>query len=49
MGLVQLMRDTGMRLLDVQWQTEHLKSLGAVEIGRREYLALLANALEQSG
>ena len=45
MGLVRLMRETGMQLLDVQWQTEHLKSLGAVEVGRAEYLALLADAL----
>jgi leucyl/phenylalanyl-tRNA--protein transferase len=45
MSLVQLMRDTGMTLLDVQWRTNHLGSLGAVEIGRREYLSLLAEAL----
>jgi leucyl/phenylalanyl-tRNA--protein transferase len=45
MGLVQLMRDSGMRLLDVQWCTEHLASLGAVEVSRAEYLALLAHAL----
>jgi leucyl/phenylalanyl-tRNA--protein transferase len=46
MGLVALMRDTGMRLLDVQWRTEHLASLGAIEVGRAEYLDLLAEALE---
>jgi leucyl/phenylalanyl-tRNA--protein transferase len=46
MGLVQLMRETGMTLLDVQWQTEHLESLGAIEIDRRQYLALLRDALE---
>jgi leucyl/phenylalanyl-tRNA--protein transferase len=45
MSLVQLMRDSGMTLLDVQWCTEHLESLGAVEIDRKEYLGLLANAL----
>jgi Leu/Phe-tRNA-protein transferase len=39
------MRETGMMLLDVQWQTEHLESLGATEIGRRQYLALLKDAL----
>jgi len=33
------------RLLDVQWQTPHLASLGAVEIERREYLARLRRAL----
>ncbi|HEY3044039.1 MAG TPA: leucyl/phenylalanyl-tRNA--protein transferase, partial [Vicinamibacterales bacterium] len=47
MALVQLMRESGMRLLDVQWQTEHLESLGATEIGRKQYLALLADALER--
>ena len=44
MWLVQLMRDTGMTLLDVQWCTQHLASLGAIEISRRQYLALLAKA-----
>ena len=46
MALVQLMRETGMTLLDVQWRTEHLESLGAIEVGRERYLALLADALE---
>jgi leucyl/phenylalanyl-tRNA--protein transferase len=46
MALVELMRQTGMTLLDVQWQTKHLESLGAVEIARERYLALLAEALE---
>ena len=45
MGLVQLMRDSGMALLDVQWCTEHLASLGAVEVPRSTYLTLLAAAL----
>jgi leucyl/phenylalanyl-tRNA---protein transferase len=45
MALVQLMRDSGMRLLDVQWCTTHLASLGAIEVSRRQYLALLADAL----
>jgi leucyl/phenylalanyl-tRNA---protein transferase len=34
------------RLLDVQWRTDHLASLGAVEIPRSRYLELLAAALE---
>lgn len=34
------------RIIDVQWRTEHLASLGAVEIDRGEYLALLDEALE---
>ena len=32
-------------LLDTQWRTEHLASLGVVEIRRSEYLRLLATAL----
>jgi leucyl/phenylalanyl-tRNA---protein transferase len=45
MALVALMRETGMTLLDVQWRTEHLASLGAVGVGRDQYLAILADAL----
>ncbi len=33
------------RLLDVQWRTEHLASLGVVEVGRDDYLDLLERAL----
>jgi leucyl/phenylalanyl-tRNA--protein transferase len=46
MALVDLMRESGMTLLDAQWRTDHLASLGAIEVARTEYLALLANALE---
>jgi leucyl/phenylalanyl-tRNA--protein transferase len=45
MALVDLMLETDMRLLDVQWCTEHLASLGAVEVSRTDYLARLADAL----
>jgi leucyl/phenylalanyl-tRNA---protein transferase len=45
MHLVELMRDTGMTLLDVQWRTEHLESLGATEVTRGQYFKLLARAL----
>jgi len=45
MALVQLMRDSGMKLLDVQWCTAHLQSLGAIEVSREEYLRLLADAV----
>jgi leucyl/phenylalanyl-tRNA--protein transferase len=45
MALVQLMGETGMTLLDVQWHTDHLGSLGAVAVERQQYLALLAGAL----
>ena len=47
--LVEIMRGAGpaSRLLDVQWLTPHLASLGAVEVARPAYFALLARALEQ--
>jgi len=43
--LVQLMRDTGLTLLDVQWTSRHLESLGVVAIPRQAYLERLAHAL----
>jgi leucyl/phenylalanyl-tRNA--protein transferase len=45
MALVELMRAGGMQLLDVQWCTEHLASLGSIEVPRQQYLALLAAAV----
>jgi len=45
-ALVDHLRDAGVRLIDVQWLTPHLASLGAVEIPRREYLARLARAVD---
>ena len=44
MALVDIMRSAKMTLLDAQWQTPHLTSLGGVEIPRAEYLARLAAA-----
>jgi leucyl/phenylalanyl-tRNA---protein transferase len=44
--LVDLLRDGGGRLLDVQWTTPHLCSLGAVDVPRSTYLDLLGEALE---
>lgn len=35
----------GDRLLDVQWRTEHLASLGVIEVPRKEYLRLLQAAI----
>jgi leucyl/phenylalanyl-tRNA---protein transferase len=35
------------RLLDVQWVTPHLSSLGVIEIAREDYLELLAQALRR--
>jgi leucyl/phenylalanyl-tRNA--protein transferase len=47
LGLVDVLRRAGApgRLLDVQWSTPHLDSLGVVEIPRHEYLGRLAVAL----
>lgn len=47
LGLVDLMRDehADTRLLDVQWSTDHLASLGVVEVSRETYAARLAAAL----
>ena len=44
--LVVVMNRGGGRLLDVQWQTPHLESLGAVVIGRDAYLDKLKEALD---
>ena len=45
--LVELLRGGGATLLDVQWTTPHLLSLGAVQVGRTAYRRLLAEALER--
>ena len=42
--LVALLRRGGAKLLDCQFMTEHLASLGAVEISQRRYVALLGEA-----
>jgi leucyl/phenylalanyl-tRNA---protein transferase len=47
MALVDLLRSSGITLLDVQWCSEHLASLGAIAIPRREYLARLAASLQK--
>jgi leucyl/phenylalanyl-tRNA--protein transferase len=45
-GLVDRMRDaTGPRLLDVQWRTDHLATLGVIEIPRPDYLERLTAVL----
>ncbi len=49
MALLRLaveLADAGVALLDVQWLTEHLGSLGAYEVPRAEYLGRLSVALE---
>jgi leucyl/phenylalanyl-tRNA---protein transferase len=47
-ALVDLLRSAGPagRLVDVQWATPHLASLGVVEVGRARYLRELRTALE---
>jgi len=46
-GLVRILEadDDPRRLIDVQWRTEHLGRLGVTEVGRPDYLTLLADAL----
>lgn len=47
-GLVSLLSESGPHaLLDVQWVTPHLGTLGALEIERRAYLERLRTALDQ--
>jgi leucyl/phenylalanyl-tRNA--protein transferase len=43
--LVARLRVGGYRLLDCQFMTEHLRSLGAVEISQKDYLAVLDSAV----
>ena len=47
MGLVDLLSDefAEQRVLDVQWQTPHLASLGVVRRPRAEYLESLERSL----
>ena len=44
---VELLRLDGAALFDVQWTTPHLRTLGAVDVSRREYLRRLAEAIAQ--
>jgi len=44
-ALVQEMRSAGMELLDVQWRTDHLATLGVVDIDRLDYLRRLQRAV----
>jgi leucyl/phenylalanyl-tRNA--protein transferase len=45
MGLVNAMISAQMTLLDVQWLTPHLQSLGVIELSRTEYLNRLSQAI----
>lgn len=44
-GLVDRLDAAGATLLDTQWQTQHLATLGCVTVPRDDYLTLLANAV----
>jgi len=44
-ALVSILEVSGGGLLDVQWATPHLQSLGAVEVSRARYHEMLAAAL----
>jgi leucyl/phenylalanyl-tRNA--protein transferase len=44
--LVEILREVPDALLDVQWATPHLTSLGVVEVDRPTYLGLLDRALD---
>lgn len=45
LGLVRLLDDGRDRLVDTQWQTPHLATLGVAEVSRDEYLRLLPTVL----
>ena len=47
-ALVELLRASGATLLDVQWLTPHLATLGAIAVSRQEYLTRLAAALRDT-
>ncbi|MBP8230822.1 MAG: leucyl/phenylalanyl-tRNA--protein transferase [Rhizorhabdus sp.] len=47
--LIARLRVGGFRLLDCQFITEHLRSLGAIEVSRDDYVALLDGALGVAG
>lgn len=43
--MVEHVTNTGGTLFDVQWQTSHLASMGAIEVARAEYLELVRQAV----
>jgi leucyl/phenylalanyl-tRNA---protein transferase len=47
-ALVARLRAGGFTLLDCQFMTEHLASLGAIEVPRADYMALLGAALSST-
>jgi leucyl/phenylalanyl-tRNA--protein transferase len=47
-ALVDHLRASGAVLLDVQWRTDHLATLGVIDVPRSTYLELLADAVHGS-
>ena len=45
--LVRWLRHRGFLLLDTQFRTEHLSRFGCIEVPRRDYLPLLAEAVDR--
>lgn len=45
-ALVMRMRERGFSLLDTQWLTPHLRTMGAIEIPRAEYQRRLADCID---
>ncbi len=46
--LVERLRERGFLLLDTQFTTEHLKRFGAIDVPRRKYEKMLAEALKHT-
>jgi leucyl/phenylalanyl-tRNA---protein transferase len=47
--LIKKMNEQGMSLLEVQFMTDHLKTLGAIHISREQYISKLMVAVEFDG
>ena len=47
MKLIEILKSIGAKLLDTQWLTPHLKSLGAVVVPREKYGQMLKNAIAE--
>ena len=47
--LVQRLSEWGFRVIDVQQETQHLHSLGATVLPRKEFLKILKDAVREPG
>jgi leucyl/phenylalanyl-tRNA--protein transferase len=47
-AFVTFVRDMGFRLIDCQLETDHLRRFGARNVARSQYMALLAQCLQQT-